>query len=105
VKANHSVVCPRPTAEQALQQKWLVSLLGGQESQQNLTLRRGNRGVEFSKYLGMKKLKKHALGYIASNLTQDQVGYLGEIFKSIDEGGDGVLTLNELDQAIERGVL
>jgi Ca2+-binding EF-hand superfamily protein len=52
----------------------------------------------------MKKLKKLALGYIASNLTQDQVGYLGEIFNSIDEGGDGVLTLNELDQAIARGV-
>ena len=51
----------------------------------------------------MKKLKKHALGYIASNLTQEQVGYLGEIFQRIDEGGDGVLTLNELDQAIEKG--
>lgn len=51
----------------------------------------------------MKKLKKHALGYIASNLTQDQVGYLGEIFKSIDEAGNGVLSLNELDQAIARG--
>ena len=70
---------------------------------QSTTLRRGLRGAEFSKYLGMKKLKKHALGYIASNLTQEQVGNLGEIFKTIDEGNDGVLTLNELDHAIAEG--
>ena len=95
----------RPTAEQALGQKWLLSQLGDIASQRTQSLRRGNRGAEFSKYLGMKKLKKHALGYIASNLTQEQVGYLGEIFRSIDEGGDGVLTLNELDQAIARGKL
>ena len=88
-----------------MKQKWLISQLGAPESQRNqsLALRRGNRGDEFSKYLGMKKLKKHALGYIASNLTQDQVGYLGEIFKSIDEAGNGVLSLQELDQAIARG--
>jgi len=94
----------RPTAEQGLQLPWLISQVGSITTQ-SITLRRGLRGAEFSKYLGMKKLKKHALGYIASNLTQEQVGNLGEIFKTIDEGNDGVLTLNELDHAIEEGTV
>lgn len=93
----------RPTAEQALEFKWLTEQLGDEASQRKQLLRRGNRGAEFSEYLGMKKLKKHALGYIASNLTQEQVGFLGELFKSIDKMGNGVITLNELDQAIARG--
>lgn len=93
----------RPTAEQALNLNWLTEQLGDEAAQRKQLLRRGNRGAEFSKYLGMKKLKKHALGYIASNLTQEQVGYLGEIFKSIDEKGNGVITLHELDQAIAEG--
>ncbi|CAB9502579.1 MAP kinase-activated protein kinase 2 (Fragment) [Seminavis robusta] len=95
----------RPTAEQAMKLPWLINQLGDELPKHTpaLTLRRGDRGAEFSKYLGMKKLRKEALGCIASNLTQEQVGYLGEIFKSIDKGGDGVLTLNELDQAIARG--
>ena len=95
----------RPTAEDALNLKWLTEQLGDEASQRKQLLRRGNRGEEFSRYLGMKKLKKHALGYIAANLTQEQVGYLGEIFKSIDEKGNGVITLIELDQAIAEGKL
>lgn len=99
----HLFLLCRPTAEDALKLEWLRSQLGDTASQRKQLLRRGNRGAEFSKCLGMKKPKKHALGCIASNLTQDQVGYLGEIFKSIDEAGNGVLSLNELDQAIARG--
>jgi len=87
---------------------WLISQLGPDataplKSSNVRKTTQGNRGAAFTKYLGMKKLKKHALGYIASNLTQEQVGYLGEIFQKIDEKGDGVLTLNELDQAIADG--
>jgi calcium-dependent protein kinase len=51
----------------------------------------------------MKKLRKAALVVIASNLTQEEVGSLGDIFRRIDKDGDGVMTLTELDDAISRG--
>lgn len=53
----------------------------------------------------MQKLKKAALVAIASKLTQDQVGSLGDIFRRIDKEGDGVMTLTELDNAIQMGEL
>ena len=51
----------------------------------------------------MKKLKKKALGYIASNLTQTEVGTLEELFKSIDKKNTGTISLTELDEAIAQG--
>jgi calcium-dependent protein kinase len=53
----------------------------------------------------MKKLKKAALGYIASNLTHAEVGALEEIFKKMDTNGDGHITLTDLDEAIAKGSL
>ena len=51
----------------------------------------------------MQKLKKAALVVIAKNLTQAEVGSLGDIFRRIDRSGDGVMTLTELEDAISRG--
>lgn len=51
----------------------------------------------------MNKLKKAALGYIAANLTQAEVGALEEIFKAMDKNQDGHIMLNELDEAIAQG--
>lgn len=51
----------------------------------------------------MKKLKKAALGYIASNLTQEEVGTLEGIFNSMDKNRDGNISLKELDEAIAKG--
>lgn len=62
-----------------------------------------HRGTTFQKFLAMRKLKKAALLVIASNLTHAEVGSLGDIFCRIDESGDGVMTLTELDDAISRG--
>lgn len=61
------------------------------------------RSASFQKFLAMQKLKKAALVVIASNLTQAEVGSLGDIFRRIDQSGDGVMTLTELDDAISRG--
>lgn len=66
-------------------------------------LRNTDRGTMFQKSLAMQKLKKAALAAIASNLTQAEVGSLGDIFRRIDQTGDGVMTLTELDDAISRG--
>lgn len=51
----------------------------------------------------MKKLKKAALSYIASNLTQAELATLKELFESMDKNKDGYISLSELDEAIDRG--
>ena len=50
--------------------------------------------------MGLNKLKKVALGYIATHLTEKEVGYLTEMFKKLDRDGDGKLTLGELEKAL-----
>lgn len=62
-----------------------------------------NRGVTFKRYMAMQKLKKEALAYIASNLTQEEVGTLEDIFRNIDKDGDGTMTLQDLNDALARG--
>ena len=57
----------------------------------------------FTNYLAMKKLKKAALCYIATNLTQEEVGTLEGIFNSMDKNSDGHISLKELDEAIAQG--
>lgn len=66
-------------------------------------LQASHRSTTFQKYLALQKLKKAALVVIASNLTHDQVGSLGDIFRRIDQSGDGTMTLTELDSAISSG--
>jgi calcium-dependent protein kinase len=89
-----------------LTHRWLKEQLGDTEIS---AIRRGSlahknvRTGAFANYLTMKKLKKAALGYIASNLTQAEVASLKEIFQSMDRNRDGYITLTELDEAIARG--
>ena len=42
------------------------------------------------------KLKKVALTYIASQLSEREITELGKLFKKIDKNGDGVLTIDEM---------
>lgn len=51
----------------------------------------------------MQKLKKAALSDIASHLTKEECGILGDIFKQIDKDNDGTLALSDLDEALARG--
>jgi calcium-dependent protein kinase len=100
----------RPTAADALKHRWLKEQLGTvNKNNKERTMSGASishtsvRTGEFTKYLAMKKLKKAALGYIASNLTQAEVGTLEEIFQSLDQNRTGHITLTELDEAIEKG--
>jgi calcium-dependent protein kinase len=86
----------RPTAAEALLHSWLREQLGFQHPPATSISHRSTRFGEFSKYLAMKKLKKAALGFIASNLTQTEVGTLEEIFKALDQNGDGTIALTDL---------
>jgi len=94
----------RLTAAEALDHKWIMdncfsavpkpSGLDRSVSYQN------PRTITFTKYYGMEKLKKAALAHIASQLTQSEVGVLGDIFKAIDKDQSGTLSLEELDDAL-----
>jgi calcium-dependent protein kinase len=97
----------RPTAAQAMEHKWITMHSDPDEAKINSEkpslLQASHRSTTFQKYLALQKLKKAALVVIASNLTHDQVGSLGDIFRRIDQTGDGTMTLTELDNAISRG--
>jgi len=99
----------RPTALAALRHKWFQQQLGPDEMPDGATVRRASlshhsmRTGEFSNYLAMKKLKKAALGYIATNLTRADVSSLEEIFNSMDINHNGYISLKELDEAIAKG--
>lgn len=95
----------RPTAAEAMRHEWIGMHMDVDESiiSKPSLLKHTDRGTTFKKFLAMQKLKKAALFVIASNLTQAEVGSLGDIFCRIDQTGDGVMTLTELDDAISRG--
>jgi len=94
----------RPTAAMALRHTWLKEQLGLSKDKKGFAIAHQSLRTEhFTKYLAMKKLKKAALGYIASNLTQAEVGALEETFKSLDKNGNGHITLVDLNDAIEKG--
>lgn len=89
----------RLTAAQAIQHKWIQLYAEGSSS--TTKLRHGKRrSLVFKTYMGMSKLKKLTLGYIAANLTAAEIENLGEVFKSIDKEADGNMTLKELNQAL-----
>ena len=46
------------------------------------------------------KLKKVALTYIASQLSEGEITELGKLFKSLDKNGDGALTVEEILKGI-----
>lgn len=98
----------RPSAAKALEHNWLKEQLVVEEEEPQ-EMKRGSISIlskrtgVFASYLAMKKLKKAALGYIASNLTHEEVGTLESIFDSIDKKGNGLVTLKELDDAIKKG--
>lgn len=100
----------RPTAAKSMKHRWLKEQLGAANAVKQPTHTRsaslshsGVRTGEFTNYLAMKKLKKAAFGYIASNLTQAEVGTLEEIFRSMDKNRDGYITLSEFDDVISQG--
>jgi len=95
----------RMTASQALKHKWIQTQVeGADEIERRISVaRQSGRKETFRKYLAMKKLKKAALSEIANHLTQEEVGALGEIFHTIDKDNNGVMSLQELDDAISHG--
>jgi len=46
------------------------------------------------------KLKKVALTFIASQLSESEISDLGKLFKQLDKNGDGVLTIEEIKEGL-----
>lgn len=59
--------------------------------------------ANFSEYLAKKRLKKVALNFIANDLTEAEAEPLLEIFKKITKSENDVITMKELDTAIDEG--
>jgi calcium-dependent protein kinase len=95
----------RLTASEALQHPWVqeMSKANSQRGRQNLraSIVFSPQSITFLKYRGMQKLKKAALTYIATNVTNDEISALKDVFLKIDVNNDGTLTLQELDECLE----
>ena len=88
----------RLTAEQVLSHPWLVNQLNKNTKAKEIKLNFNT----FKTYSGANKLSRAVLTYIASRLTDDEVKKLKDAFQKIDVNGDGMLTLDELKNAINQ---
>lgn len=94
----------RLTAANAMQHKWIKQFTVGRRTSMNIRydIRGGRRrSQQFTAFMGMTKLKKAALGYIAANLTQEEMQKLGEIVQELDKDNVGNITLKQLDDALK----
>jgi len=88
----------RYTAEQALNHVWV----------RNKAPKSGNVALQSSLmdnlrgFRSQNKLKKAALHVIASQLGESQIKALRDTFMALDENGDGLLTVNEMKEGLNR---
>lgn len=86
----------RLTASQVLNHPWMKE----DKNLFNSSLKMNwNSLKSFNNY---DKLKKVALTYIASQLSENEITELGKLFKKIDKNGDGVLTIDEMKAGMMR---
>jgi len=83
-----------------MRHKWILDFASNGASTPGRIRHSRRKSQVFNSYMGMQKLKKAALGYIATHLTPAEVGNLGEIFESIDLDKDGSMSLKDLDHAL-----
>lgn len=59
--------------------------------------------ANFSEYLAKKRLKKVALNFIANDITEAEAEPLLAIFQKITKSEQDIITVDELDDAIDQG--
>merc|ERR1711972_126783 len=91
----------RYTAEQALNHEWIRNKA---PKAANVSLQ-SNFVDNLRHFRGQNKLKKAALHIIAGQLNEDQIKALRETFMSLDNNGDGCLTVAEMKEGIEKAGL
>mmetsp|Transcript_45608 Transcript_45608/g.52525 ORF Transcript_45608/g.52525 Transcript_45608/m.52525 type:complete len:475 (+) Transcript_45608:69-1493(+) len=91
-------VSKRPSAEVCLHHSWVAEL-----APNALTANLSNSAISALKaYQASEKLKKATLHYIASQLTEKEIGSLKDAFLALDANGDGTLTISELQTGISK---
>lgn len=95
------------TAEEALKHPWFEEQLGENalhvKSNHVISAHSRRMVANFSEYLAKQKLKKMALNFIASDLTEAEAEPVLEIFQKITKSEKDVISLKELDVAICEG--
>ncbi|KAL3782935.1 hypothetical protein ACHAWO_011384 [Cyclotella atomus] len=93
----------RSTAAESLNHPWIQEMTMSTRARRNLrsSIVFSKKSITFKKYRGMQKLQKAALTWIATNVTNDEVAQLKDVFKKIDTNNDGTITLEELDECIK----
>ncbi|EGR28784.1 protein kinase domain protein, partial [Ichthyophthirius multifiliis] len=76
--------------EQVLNHPWMKEELKNKNKQLPLNF---NALKNFTQH---HKLKKVALSFIASQLSENEISELGKLFRQLDKNGDGVLTIDEI---------
>ncbi len=82
-----------------MQHKWILQYASGKTTTSQRVRHGKRRSQVFRSYMGLKKLKKEALGHIAAQLNPVEIKQLGKFFKSMDLDAAGSVTLKELDGA------
>jgi len=88
----------RYTAEQSLNHVWVASKA---PRAQDVPLSTGLVN-NLRSFRSGNKLKKAALHVIASQLSESQIQALRDVFMSLDENGDGLLTAKELREGMQK---
>lgn len=90
----------RPTAEQALQHEWLARTLSAGFEARPFNFAQMNTALR--QFMGMSNLKKVALNVIAHQTAEADVAHLTALFEALDQDGNGVITVDELQGALGR---
>lgn len=91
------MICPvkeRYTAEQVLYHNWLKSDLSSSKHKLKLNFE------HLKMFTQHQKLKKVALTFIASQLSENEITELGKLFRQLDANSDGVLTMDEIQNGL-----
>lgn len=94
----------RPDAKECLQHDWFsdVDLPTSPHGHSDVVLSEQNM-ASLKDFIHHNKLKKLALGVIAQQLTEGEIGQLRDVFESMDTDQTGVVSIQELAEAMRKG--
>jgi len=95
----HRDPCSRMSASNALQHQWISQAMMAAEDQAGIT---NSVVANLKGFSVMNKLKKASLNVIATQLTDNAIRELKEMFMAMDENNDGTLSVSELKEALQK---
>lgn len=84
----------RLSAEEVMQHPWMQSDANTGAIMQSCNV------DKLKNFVSVNKLKQAALQFIASQLSEDEISDLIDIFNSIDKNGDGEISLQEFKESV-----